>query len=149
MDLSGDRRDLVLFLCIRTMPGFLDMSAEEKRAEFLSFAPLIYPLLDALPEGCTVADLEAIDFRRSAAITLVMRTKDILGESSLLGEQAIYDSITEDVLDRMVRIHRTMAEAVLTLLPDYELFSLYGRWPTLDLDEELRKLTEDRGGPTS
>lgn len=144
MDLdSEDRKGLVAFLCSRSIANYDALDPEAKRDEFMRFAPIVYPLLTALPENCTHEMLESgeINFRHAAAVTLLMIAEQELGEQ--FSRTEMMRAFTDEQIADMEQIHLHFARTLLDLIGLYELQIMSENVDKLDLDSELRLLTGD------
>lgn len=140
MNVDGtERAELIFYLCARSVRGFVYMEPEEKRDQYLRMAPLLYPLLEALPDYCTEDQLDEVDFTTSAAVTLVMIAREQMLPMGFT-EDEIREAITADALEAMARVHLNFARLLIRPIEDYrELQSASSE----SLDEELARLLED------
>lgn len=78
---STESRDFVLYFCSKLSQNHQGMILEDQDELFQSYAPIVLPLLDALPVGYTSADIlnDSIDLRHSSAVTLFLMAKRELG----------------------------------------------------------------------
>lgn len=145
MDLtSAQLTGLIPAMAKAANPAFLEMSPLERAGFLQEIMEQIYPVLQALPNGATGANLENFQpiFKKCAEELAIHKLRQVLIYRDE-PDEVLRSRLNPEGVETLAAYLHQLTELAFSVLPeDHSLEDMLEHFDELDLDGELERLTE-------